>query len=72
MKGFYSVSSAMVGCAVLSLVLPVYVCLLPSVSVVTVKRCAGGAAPKPGTGQCAWEDRVCVSAALGVLSNCEE
>ena len=72
MKGFYSVSSAMAGCAVLSLVLPVHVCALLSVSVLTVKSCAGGAAPKPGEGQCAREDHICFSAALGVSRNCEE
>ena len=64
-----------VGCAagcVLSWVHPVHACVFPSLSVVTVKRCAGGAAPEPGTGQRAREDRVCFSAALGVLRNCEE
>ena len=52
--------------------LPVHVCVLPSVSVITVTCCAGGAAPEPGAGQRAREDRVCFSAALGVLRNCEE
>ena len=52
--------------------LPVHVCVLPSVSVITVMCSAGGAAPEPGSGQRAREDRVCFSAALGVLRNCEE
>lgn len=52
--------------------LPVHACVLSSVSVIIVKRCAGGAAPESGEGQRAWEDRVCFSAALGVLRNCEE
>ena len=55
-----------------SWVLPVHMCVLLSVSVVTVTCSAGGAAPEPGTGQRAWKDRVCFSAALGVLRNCEE
>ena len=64
-----------VGCTpgfVPSLVLPVHVCVLPSLAVVTVKKSAGGAAPEPGEGQRAWEDHICFSAALGVSRNCEE
>ena len=64
------VSRAM-GC-VPSWVLPVHVCVFVSVSVVTVKSSTGGAAPEPGEGQCAREDCICFSAALGVLRNCEE
>ena len=48
---------------------PVHLCVLLSVSVITVKRSAGGAAPEPGKGQRAWADCVCFSAALGVSRN---
>ena len=64
-----------VGCAARSVppcVLPVHVCVLPSVAVITVERCAGRAAPEPGEGQRPREDRVCLSAALVVSRNCEE
>ena len=57
---------------VLSSVLPVHMCVLLSVSVITIRRSAGGAAPEPGEGQCAREDRLCFSAALGALRNCEK
>ena len=53
-------------------VLPVHVCVLPSVSVITVTCSAGGAGPEPGEGQRAREDRICFSAALGVSRNCEK
>ena len=53
-------------------VLPVHMCVLLSVSVVTVTCSAGGAAPEPGAGPRAREGRVCASAALVVSRNCEE
>ena len=50
----------------------VFTRVLPSVAVVTVECCAGGAAPEPGTGPRERKDRICFSAALGVSRNCEE
>ena len=75
-KGFYHLSRARVGSAVLRGMFhpecTLFTCVLPSVSVITAKRSAGGAAPEPGAGQHARGDRVCFSAALGVLRSCEE
>ena len=64
-----------VGCAagcVPPWVLPVYMCVLLSVSVLTVMCSAGGATPEPREGQHPREDRVCLSTALVVSRNCEE
>ena len=64
-----------VGCAAVRVppcVLPVHMCVLLSVAVVTVERSAGGAAPEPGEGQRAREDRICFSAALVISRDCKE